>query len=97
MVVVTHYYIVLEFVCGKIALAKKNDTPPLPRAVLSVFLLFLLFKVVVTQYPIPAITVPGRMRYSRHKRWVLLGTARMPHRYSLALNEYHYKCMNIFI
>ena len=22
----------------------------------------------VTQYPIPAITVPGRMRYSRHKR-----------------------------
>ena len=27
-----------------------------------------LYSTTVTQYPIPAITVPGRMRYSRHKR-----------------------------
>ena len=42
------------------------------------------------------ITHPTGNGYCRDRIWVLLGTARMPHRYSLALNEYHYKCMNIF-
>ena len=32
------------------------------------YLLLVWHAGLVTQYPIPAITVPGRMRYSRHKR-----------------------------